>query len=161
MNRTRRLWRNALVVAALATSLAAAADQPSASQAASQPTPVGTWRMVDDKTKLPKAIVEITQHGDTLEGKPIKLIRRPDQTPNPLCEKCDGERANQPIKGMTLLWGVKRDGDEWNGGHILDPSNGSVYRVKLIPSKDGKTMEVRGYLGISLFGRTQVWYRRN
>lgn len=159
MNHPRMLWRSALLLATLTTSLSAAAA-PSPDSTTSQPTPVGTWRMVDDKTKLPKAIVEITQNGDTLEGRPIKLIRRPDQNPNPLCKKCDGERANQPIKGMTLLWGVKKDGDEWNGGHILDPGSGSVYRVKLIPSKDGKTMEVRGYLGISLFGRTQVWYRR-
>jgi uncharacterized protein (DUF2147 family) len=50
-------------------------------------------------------------------------------------------------------------GDEYQGGEILDPENGKVYRVKMNLQDRGRTLHVRGFIGFSLFGRTQIWIR--
>ena len=121
-------------------------------------TPVGTWRTIDDETKKPKSIVEITEVNGEVVGK-VKEILQSDKGPNPLCEDCDGERKHKPVLGMTIIWGMKKDGDVWDGGTILDPKNGRTYGCKLTPSEDGKTLQVRGFKGFSLLGRTQVWER--
>ena len=76
-----------------------------------------------------------------------------------MCDACTGERHNQPVEGMVILWGVKQDGATWDDGRIVDPHNGKEYSVKLTPSDDGKSMEVRGYMGFSMLGRSQTWMR--
>lgn len=121
-------------------------------------TPVGTWRTIDDETKKPKSIVEITEVDGEVVGK-VKEILQSDKGPNPICEDCTGERKDKPVLGMTILWGMKQDGDVWDGGTILDPKNGKTYGCKLTPSADGKTLKVRGFIGFSLLGRTQMWER--
>ncbi|MFT3792781.1 MAG: DUF2147 domain-containing protein [Rudaea sp.] len=121
-------------------------------------TPVGIWRTIDDATGKPKSIVEISEANGEVIGK-VKEILQSDKGPNPLCEECSGERKNQPIIGMTIIWGMKKDGDVWDGGTILDPKNGNTYGCKLTPAADGKTLQVRGFKGFSLLGRTQVWER--
>jgi uncharacterized protein (DUF2147 family) len=121
-------------------------------------TPVGTWRTIDDETKKPKSIVEISEVDGQVIGK-VKEILQSDKGPNPLCEDCDGERKNQPVIGMTIIWGMKKDGDVWDGGTILDPKNGKTYGCKLTPAADGKSLQVRGFMGVSWLGRTQVWER--
>ena len=125
---------------------------------AAEMTPVGSWRTIDDKTGKVKSIVEIRDAGGTLEGKVAQVINS-DKGPNPLCDACSGERKDKPVTGMTILWGVKRDGDVWDGGSILDPNNGKTYSVKLTPIENGNKLEVRGFMGWSLLGRTQVWER--
>lgn len=118
---------------------------------------VGNWRTIDDVTGKTKSIVKIykTDHGD-FEGLVSKIIHS-DLGPNPVCEKCKGERHNQPIEGMVILWGLEQDGEEdWKGGEILDPKNGKIYKAKLHLREDGK-LEVRGFIGFALIGRTQVW----
>ncbi|MEF9942731.1 MAG: DUF2147 domain-containing protein, partial [Burkholderiaceae bacterium] len=75
------------------------------------------------------------------------------------CDQCSGARKDQPVIGMTILWGLKNEGDEWTGGEILDPKNGKTYKAKAKLVDGGKKLEVRGFLGISLFGRTQTWVR--
>ena len=125
-----------------------------------QSSPVGKWRTLDDKTGKPKSIVQIDQRTDgTLSGRVLEVLQS-DKGPNPVCDDCTGSRHNQPVRGMEILWGVKPHGDVWEDGKILDPKNGKVYSVKLRPIKGGK-MEVRGFLGISLLGRTQTWIRVN
>ncbi len=126
--------------------------------AADAPTPVGTWTTIDDATGKPKSIVEIDEHDGELTGKVLQVLQS-DQGPNPICKACDGERKDRPIEGMTILWGVKQDGDSWSGGKILDPKNGKVYGCKLHPIEGGRKLEVRGFIGISLIGRTQTWIR--
>ncbi len=144
-------------------SVPSSASQGSAAEDAppstGQPTPVGRWRTIDDETKKPKSIVAITEDDGKLEGRIEELLDPDRPEPDPVCKKCDGERKNQPIRGMTILWGVKKSGDTWTGGKILDPNNGKVYRVNLTPSDDGKKLTVRGYVGIALIGRTQTWLR--
>jgi uncharacterized protein (DUF2147 family) len=121
-------------------------------------SPVGTWKTIDDDTGQAKAIVQITEHDGVLEGKILKVLKS-DDGPHPLCKECDGKRHNQPIEGMTIVWGLTRDGDEWDGGRILDPKTGKIYKAKMYTIDNGQKLKVRGYIGFSLLGRTQVWLR--
>ncbi len=127
---------------------------------AADSTPVGTWTQVDDATGKPKSIIEITEQPDgTLQGKVMQVLFS-DQGTHPVCDKCEGERHNQPVDGMVIMWGVKQDGDAWSGGHILDPNNGKTYKVKLSLRDDGSKLDVRGYIGMPMLGRTQTWLRK-
>jgi uncharacterized protein (DUF2147 family) len=123
-----------------------------------QPTPVGLWKTIDDETKAEKSYVRISEANGVLGGRIEKLLDPTRQDAR--CDKCTGERKDQPVLGMTILSGVKKSaGDEptWEGGEILDPNNGKVYRVRLRPLEGGKALEVRGYIGP--FFRNQRWLR--
>ena len=125
-----------------------------------QNTPVGNWTTIDDKTQKPKSVVEIYQAKDgSLAGRVTEVLQS-DRGPNPVCDKCSGDRKDKPVKGMVILWGIHQKGETWEGGQILDPKNGKVYSVKVTPVEDGKKLEVRGFMGFSLLGRTQTWVRR-
>lgn len=130
----------------------------SAVASAATDTPIGTWRQVDDVTGKPKSIIQITESNGQLQGKVMQILLS-DDGPHPICTKCDGERKNQPIEGMVIMWGVSKDGNVWDGGKILDPKNGKVYSVKLTLADGGQKLDVHGYIGFSLLGRSQVWER--
>jgi uncharacterized protein (DUF2147 family) len=122
-------------------------------------TPIGRWRSIDDATGKPKAVIEIADAGNgSLSAKIVQILDTKDG-PNPLCDDCTGARHGKPILGMTIAWGLKRQGKSWAGGRILDPENGKEYSVKMTPIAGGKKLEVRGFLGVALLGRTQVWLR--
>jgi len=123
-------------------------------------SPVGTWRSIDDNTKKERSIIRISDQNGQLQGVVEKLFDQPGDDPAHLCKECKGERKDKPIIGMTILWGLKQDGNSWTGGEILDPHNGKVYRCKLTPSADGKTLDVRGFIGVSFIGRSQTWLRQ-
>ena len=127
---------------------------------AADATPVGTWTQVDDATGKPKSIIEITEQPDGTLQAVVKQVLFSDQGPNPVCDKCEGERHNQPVVGMTIMWGVKKDGDVWDGGQILDPGKGKIYKVKLSLADNGEKLDVRGYIGMPMLGRTQTWIRK-
>jgi uncharacterized protein (DUF2147 family) len=122
-------------------------------------SPVGLWKNIDDKTGKPKALIRITESGGELQGKIEKLFIEADADKNPKCDKCDGVNKDQPILGMTILFGLKKDGDEYNGGKILDPGNGKLYSSKITPIDNYKKLNVRGYIGTPFLGRSQVWVR--
>lgn len=122
-------------------------------------SPVGLWKSISDETGKPSALIRISETNGELTGKIEKLFREPNQEPNPVCTKCEDERKDQPIIGMTILSGLKKDGDVYSGGQILDPSNGKVYKSKLSVLEDGQKISVRGYIGIPMLGRSQVWIR--
>ena len=122
-------------------------------------SPVGRWKTIDDETNAERSIVEITQVGDELQGRILKIFYRPDEKPDPVCEACEGERKNQPIVGMTFLWGLKPDSGDWAGGAILDPKNGKIYNAKASLDEGGQKLRVRGFIGTPLLGRTQIWLR--
>jgi uncharacterized protein (DUF2147 family) len=124
-----------------------------------EPTPVGRWTTIDDKTGKPSSVVLISETDGRLEGKVESVVVAPGEDPDPKCTKCEGELKGKPIVGMRILWGLTRDGKRWSGGKILDPDEGSTYRCRVEPVEGGARLEVRGYLGISLFGRTQTWVR--
>jgi uncharacterized protein (DUF2147 family) len=126
---------------------------------AQQASPVGLWKNIDDESGKPKALIRITESNGVLSGKIEKLFREPGEEQNPKCDKCEGVQKNQPVLGMTILTGMRRDGDEYDGGKILDPNNGKVYNSKLELIDSGKKLSVRGYIGIPLLGRSQTWIR--
>jgi uncharacterized protein (DUF2147 family) len=128
--------------------------------AAAAGSPAGTWRSIDDKTGQERSIIKITEENGELRGTVERIFDQPGDDPAHLCKACRDERKDKPIIGMTILWGLKKDGDAWAGGEILDPRNGKTYRCKMTLSEDGKTLNVRGYIGISLIGRTQTWLRQ-
>lgn len=122
-------------------------------------TPVGIWKSIDDKTKKERSIIRVTEVNGELQGVVEKIYDQPGDDPAHLCKECKGDLKDKPIVGMKILWGLKKDGAAWTGGQILDPKNGRVYRAKITPSKDGKSLDVRGFIGVSLIGRTQTWLR--
>ena len=132
----------------------------SAGAAENAGTAAGLWRTIDDKTGAVRSLVRIVEHDGTYEAKVEQILTRlPDDDPNHLCRHCTGDRKDQPIIGMTILWGMHRDGDEYTGGELLDPKNGKVYSAKMTLSEGGQKLEVRGFIGFSLIGRSQVWSR--
>lgn len=142
-------------------SMALAAMLMSCAALAQQATPVGVWKTIDDKTKVEKSLVRITEAGGALTGRIEKLLD-PAAKPDAVCEECTDERKGKPILGMTILNGVKKNAEHeglWDGGTILDPNNGKTYKVRLKPAQDGKTLEVRGYVGMPMLGRSQTWIR--
>jgi uncharacterized protein (DUF2147 family) len=122
-------------------------------------SPVGLWRTIDDKTGKEKSLVRIVEANGELRATIEKLFREPHEEPNPNCDKCPGERKNKPVLGMMIMTGLKKSGSEYDGGEILDPANGKTYRVKMWTAEGGKKLNVRGFIGVSLLGRTQVWVR--
>lgn len=128
-----------------------------AGAALAQATPVGLWKTIDDETKAEKSFVRITEAGGVLSGKVEKIVDPTKQ--DSTCEKCSDERKDKPVLGMTIVRNAKADADKlhWEGGEILDPNNGKVYRLRLKPVDGGKAMEVRGYIGP--FFRNQQWIR--
>ncbi len=122
-------------------------------------SPVGVWRTIDDKTGKEKSLVRIVEANGELRATIEKLFREPHEEPNPNCDKCPGERKNKPVLGMMIMTGLKKSGSEYDGGEILDPANGKTYRVKMWTAEGGKKLNVRGFIGVSLLGRTQVWLR--
>jgi uncharacterized protein (DUF2147 family) len=124
-----------------------------------QATPAGLWRTIDDETKTEKSLVRITETGGVFTGKVEKIADATKQDSK--CEKCSDARKDQRVIGMTIVSGVKKAENDayFEGGEILDPNNGKLYRVRMTPKDGGKTLEVRGYVGTPMLGRTQVWQR--
>lgn len=112
----------------------------------------GKWRTVDDETGKPKAVVQISKNGATYSGTIVELMSGVEN----VCPACKG---NQPLKGLTVLTGLKEKGNKYEDGKIFDPKGGKTYSAKAEVSGDGKTLKVRGYVGISVLGRTQTWHR--
>jgi uncharacterized protein (DUF2147 family) len=125
-----------------------------------QSTPVGLWKTIDDETKIEKSLVRITESGGVLSGK-IEKFLDPKTAPDVTCDHCTDERKDKPILGMTIIRNAKPDAakEVWEGGDILDPNNGKVYKLRLKPQDGGKKLEVRGFIGFALIGRSQTWIR--
>ncbi len=123
-------------------------------------TPVGHWQILDAKSGKVSSIFTIYKQNSILYGKIMKIFYKKGDEQPMLCNKCKGVRKDKPAEGMVIMWGVQhRDKNLWSNGRILDPSTGSVYRCKMWLDNDGKILKIRGYLGFSLLGQTQTWYR--
>jgi uncharacterized protein (DUF2147 family) len=123
--------------------------------------PEGLWKNIDDKTGTPRSEIRIEIKSGVMSGTVVRSLR-PDEDPAAKCVKCSGELKDRAIVGMAILTGLKVSTDDpltWEGGNILDPDSGSQYRAKIYLMPGGKSLEMRGYLGAPLFGRTQTWYR--
>lgn len=124
-------------------------------------SPLGLWKTVDDKTGQARSVVRIDAQGQELQGF-IHQRLDPNAKPDAVCVSCPGDRLNQPIQGLNIIRGLKASPKEagvWEGGTILDPENGSEYRLKVRLIEGGQKLELRGYVGTPLLGRTQTWLR--
>ncbi|MFV5696301.1 DUF2147 domain-containing protein [Flavobacterium sp. LB3P122] len=119
-------------------------------------TVIGKWKTIDDETGKAKSIVEIYEKSGKIYGKVIEILE--EEHRKKVCTNCSGEDKNKPILGMTVIKGLTKEGNQYTRGKILDPKNGKLYKCYItLESKD--KLKVRGFIGISLFGRTQYWYR--
>lgn len=125
--------------------------------AAENTTPVGYWKTIDDATNEPRAIVEIKEVDGKLFGNIVKTF--PKEGDKTECTECSGDKKNKPIVGLEIIWDLKKDGDEYTSGYILDPKNGKTYKAKLSLQENGEKLKVRGFIGFSLLGRTQTWLK--
>jgi uncharacterized protein (DUF2147 family) len=128
--------------------------------ALAQGSPTGLWKTIDDKTKKERSLVRITETAGVFVGRIEKRLD-PAAKADATCDKCTDDRKDKPIDGLEIIRGVKKsDSDNlWDAGSILDPEEGKTYRVRLQLADDGKRLEVRGYIGAPLLGRTQNWIR--
>lgn len=119
-------------------------------------TPVGLWQAFNDQGK-PTGYIRILEQDGRLRG----VVERglPTDSEDKRCTACKDQRKNQRMLGMEILWNLHKESDEYQGGEILDPFSGNIYRAKLSLLENGTKMKVRGYVGLSLFGRTQIWLR--
>ncbi|MEM1126422.1 MAG: DUF2147 domain-containing protein [Bacteroidota bacterium] len=123
------------------------------------PTVLGQWRTIDDALNEPRSIVTLYEQDGAVHGRVEEIFFRPGEPDNPTCRECPGDKQGQPIVGLEFMWDFEQDGaDTWAGGRILDPENGKVYKAKMKLRDDGR-LDVRGFIGISAFGRTQTWER--
>lgn len=117
---------------------------------------IGNWKTIDDETGKEKSIVEIYQVDGKIYAKIDRLLEKGEE--NKVCENCKGANKNKPLKGMMIINGLTKDGDEWNDAKILDPKTGKEYKCYITLEEPNK-LKVRGYLGFALLGRTQYWHR--
>ena len=121
-------------------------------------SPVGLWKNIDDRTGEAKALVRIEEVDGELRGR-IESVLTPGRA-DAVCEQCEGDLKDKPIRGMQILEGLRKAGDWWEGGTILDPNNGKSYRSQLRTIEGGSKLEVRGFIGMPILGRTQTWVRQ-
>ena len=132
-----------------------------AAPAGGEPSAVGLWEQVDEKSGQAESWFRITERNGMYFGQIVKTFPKPGEEPPEkwLCAKCEGAERNAPVLSLQLIKGMQRNGLKYESGTIMDPRDGAVYRALMELSPDGKHLEVRGYLGISLFGRSQIWNR--
>lgn len=167
-NPLRPLFSPMLLAFVLSLGLVQGLSRPAHAQTASPAatanlnSPVGLWKTIDDKTGQPRSIVRIEAKGDELQGF-IHQRLDPNAKPDAVCTACPGDRLNQPVQGLNIIRNLKANAKEpgvWEGGSILDPESGSDYRLKVRLIDGGQKLELRGYVGMPMLGRTQTWLRQ-
>lgn len=119
---------------------------------------IGTWKTIDDVDGTEKSNLELYMVDGKLHGKIVKLL---DGADGEICIACKGDKKDKPLIGMEIIWGMKGKNGSYSGGKIMDPESGKVYKCKITLSDDKDQLDVRGYIGFSLLGRSQTWYRVN
>jgi uncharacterized protein (DUF2147 family) len=152
----RRSLREKLIASGVVALVAVATSIP---LRAAGPTAVGLWEQVDENSGKAESWIKISERNGVYEGNFVKIFFKPGQDENWVCSKCEGSEKGAPVLGLTLIKGMLRNGLSYENGTVRDPRDGSLYRASMKISTDGKKLEMRGYLGISLFGRSQVWNR--
>ena len=119
--------------------------------------PLGVWKTIDDSSGEAKSYVTIFEENGKLSGK-VTQILDPAKQDN-ICDQCKGDLKDQKVQGMTILWGMEKQGSKYDDGKIVDPESGKVYSANMKVLESGQKLEVRGYIGFSLIGRSQTWER--
>ena len=129
-------------------------------RATPEPSAVGLWEHLDDSTGKPDGWFRIVEKNGTYEGILVKAFPKPEEEGKEwLCTKCEGAEKNAPVVGLSLIKNMKRTGLKYQDGTIMDPRDGAVYKALMELSPDGQKLTVRGFLGIALFGKDQIWNR--
>jgi len=130
-----------------------------AAQGAAQASPAGRWKNIDDKSGKPKSLLVLWEKDGKLYGRIEQILDPAPDNPDHKCIHCAGALKDKELLGMEILWDLKPEGSEWSGGFIFDPDNGKTYKCVVEVQDGGKKLKVRGFIGFSLLGRTQYWYR--
>lgn len=120
------------------------------------PSVLGKWKTIDDESGKAISIVEIYENNGKIYGKVADILIPKDK--NKVCINCSGSDKNKPILGLVVIKGLTKEGDEYTNGKILDPKHGKLYKCYITCEGPDK-LKVRGYIGVSIIGRTQYWHR--